>query len=160
MHEINAAAELITNASDPDANIIFGATVDNDLEDEVIITVVATGFDASYFSNRHEEKKELQNEYIKDEDDEVANKLAEGKPEEIISEIDMNLEKEKEDQHNDFHNDNMPNIWSMDNEDSSQTDNNEYDSNRLPEEELEKPSFLRRLRNRKKNNDDNNILTD
>ncbi len=160
MHEINAAAELITNASDPDANIIFGATVDNDLEDEVIITVVATGFDASYFSNRHEEKKELQNEYIKDEDDEVANKLAEGKPEEIISGIDMNLEKEKEDQHNDFHNDNMPNIWSMDNESAAQTDNTEYDTNRLPEEELEKPSFLRRLRNRKKNNDDDNILTD
>ena len=50
MHEINAAAETITNAADPDANIIFGATISPDLEGEVIITVVATGFDASYYA--------------------------------------------------------------------------------------------------------------
>ena len=52
MHEINAAAETITGAVDPDANIIFGATIDPELENEVIITVVATGFEASYFANR------------------------------------------------------------------------------------------------------------
>src|SRR6185369_9175664 len=50
MHEINTAAETITTAADPDANIIFGATINPELEGEVIITVVATGFDASYFS--------------------------------------------------------------------------------------------------------------
>jgi len=53
MHEINAAAEAITTAADPDANIIFGATIDDKLSDEVIITVVAAGFDATYFSNRN-----------------------------------------------------------------------------------------------------------
>src|SRR5438128_8401670 len=52
MHEINAAAETITNAADPDANIIFGATINPDLEGEVIITVVATGFDATYFASQ------------------------------------------------------------------------------------------------------------
>src|ERR1035441_4190221 len=52
MHEINSAAETITSAADPDANIIFGATINPDLEGELIITVVATGFDASYFGNR------------------------------------------------------------------------------------------------------------
>src|SRR5882757_8586437 len=52
MHEINTAAEIITAAADPDANIIFGATINPDLEGEVIITVVATGFDASYFAGR------------------------------------------------------------------------------------------------------------
>ena len=52
MHEINSAAETITAAADPDANIIFGATINPDLEGEVIITVVATGFDASYFAQR------------------------------------------------------------------------------------------------------------
>ncbi len=52
MHEINQAAQAITAASDPSANIIFGATINPDLESEVIITVIATGFDASYFSNR------------------------------------------------------------------------------------------------------------
>src|ERR1700712_3890762 len=52
MHEINSAAEAITTAADPDANIIFGATIDPSLEGEIIITVVATGFDASYYSER------------------------------------------------------------------------------------------------------------
>ena len=52
MHEINTAAEAITAAADPDANIIFGATISPDLDGEIIVTVVATGFDASYFSNR------------------------------------------------------------------------------------------------------------
>lgn len=45
MHEVNEAAETITSAVDPDANIIFGATVDDTLDEELRITVVATGFD-------------------------------------------------------------------------------------------------------------------
>ncbi len=49
MHEINEAAESITAAVDPDANIIFGATLNPAMEDEIAITVIATGFDASYF---------------------------------------------------------------------------------------------------------------
>lgn len=48
MHEINAAAETITAAADPSANIIFGATINESIEGEVIVTVVATGFDDSY----------------------------------------------------------------------------------------------------------------
>jgi cell division protein FtsZ len=50
MHEINAAAETITAAADPSANIIFGATINDDVQGEIIVTVVATGFDASYFA--------------------------------------------------------------------------------------------------------------
>ncbi len=45
MHEINSVAETITAASDQEANIIFGATINPDLEGEIIVTVVATGFD-------------------------------------------------------------------------------------------------------------------
>src|SRR5579862_9244164 len=52
MHEINTAAEAITSAADPEANIIFGATINPDIEGEIIITVVATGFDAAYFAKR------------------------------------------------------------------------------------------------------------
>ncbi|MDO5708138.1 MAG: cell division protein FtsZ [Andreesenia angusta] len=44
--EVNEAAELIREAADPDANIIFGARIDEDLEDEIVITVIATGFDS------------------------------------------------------------------------------------------------------------------
>ena len=45
MHELNEAAELIQNAADPDANIIFGSVIDNRLQDEVKLTLIATGFD-------------------------------------------------------------------------------------------------------------------
>jgi cell division protein FtsZ len=44
LHEINSAAEVIYEAVDPNANIIFGALVDDNMENEISITVVATGF--------------------------------------------------------------------------------------------------------------------
>lgn len=49
MSEIQEAAEVITGAVAPDANIIFGATIRPELEDEIVITVVATGFDSDYY---------------------------------------------------------------------------------------------------------------
>ena len=50
MSEVQEAAEVITGAVSPDANIIFGASIRPDLEDEVIVTVVATGFDSEYYN--------------------------------------------------------------------------------------------------------------
>ncbi|OGG11265.1 cell division protein FtsZ [Candidatus Gottesmanbacteria bacterium RBG_13_45_10] len=45
MAEVDDAAKQIASAVDPDANIIFGATIDENLVDQVKITVIATGFD-------------------------------------------------------------------------------------------------------------------
>ena len=45
MFEVDEAAKIISAAADPDANIIFGAVVKEDLVDQVRITVIATGFD-------------------------------------------------------------------------------------------------------------------
>jgi len=45
MSEVDDAAKLIAAAVDPDANIIFGATIDDQMVDQIKITVVATGFD-------------------------------------------------------------------------------------------------------------------
>jgi len=45
LQEVNLAAELIQSSADPDATIIFGAVIDDNLKDEIIITVIATGFD-------------------------------------------------------------------------------------------------------------------
>ncbi len=42
--EINEAAELVQKSVDPEANIIFGAVIDENLGDEIVITVIATGF--------------------------------------------------------------------------------------------------------------------
>jgi cell division protein FtsZ len=45
MFEVDEAARIISNAADPDANIIFGAVVKDEMADKVRITVIATGFD-------------------------------------------------------------------------------------------------------------------
>ena len=47
LFEINEAAEIISEAADPDANIIFGSVIDESLGDKVQITVVATGFNSN-----------------------------------------------------------------------------------------------------------------
>lgn len=44
--EINEAAQIVQEEADPDANIIFGAVIDESLNDEIRITVIATGFDS------------------------------------------------------------------------------------------------------------------
>ena len=45
LHEVNTAAELIQRSVDSEANIIFGSVVDENMGDEISITVIATGFD-------------------------------------------------------------------------------------------------------------------
>lgn len=44
LFEVNEAAEIVIQAADPEANIIFGAVIDESLRDEVRVTVIATGF--------------------------------------------------------------------------------------------------------------------
>lgn len=164
MHEINAAAETITAAADPDANIIFGATINPDLEGEIIITVVATGFDASYFAERS-----LKNENA------ASTSFGTPKAEDtFMKDIDTDLDaKEPEES---FHKDKpMPNIWAMDQETAEDENSKDKESSKSStdkeaakktesdsttktdskpvvttmsiddEAELEKPSFLRRL---------------
>ncbi|GFN24069.1 MAG: cell division protein FtsZ [Thermoanaerobacteraceae bacterium] len=45
LFEVNEAAEIIAASADPDANIIFGAVIDENLKDEIRVTVIATGFE-------------------------------------------------------------------------------------------------------------------
>jgi cell division protein FtsZ len=47
LFEVNTAAELVQKSADPEANIIFGAVIDDNLKDELMITVIATGFESS-----------------------------------------------------------------------------------------------------------------
>jgi cell division protein FtsZ len=54
MYEIDEAAKAITEAADPDANIIFGAIIDEAMQGEVKITVIATGFEGD--ANRRERR--------------------------------------------------------------------------------------------------------
>jgi cell division protein FtsZ len=133
MHEINTVAETITTAADPEANIIFGATINPDLEGEVIVTVVATGFNDSYFASRNAKAAEL----VRHASEDRRSFKAEQVDEETMANISMEL-KDSSDQteEHDFHKDDeTPNIWSLG--DDSESDDQE--------EELERPSFLRRF---------------
>lgn len=57
MFEVNEAAEIVVEAADPEANIIFGAVIDDSMQDEVRVTVIATGFD-----HRRTERKQIMEE--------------------------------------------------------------------------------------------------
>jgi cell division protein FtsZ len=157
MHEINTAAETITAAADPDANIIFGATIVPELEGEVIITVVATGFDASYFSNRNAPSAAsiaAPEPVISTPSAAAATTVTASDKE--MEDIDMDL-KEHAESASDFHsNEPMPNIWSIDEKEADKDD--EKISHAIvsahDEDELERPSFLRRLTKRSVKKDD------
>jgi len=72
MYEIDEAARIITEAADPDANIIFGAVIDEAMQGEVKITVIATGFDENYAQRRRGGKgpiaREVSNNDIEEKD--------------------------------------------------------------------------------------------
>ncbi|MBQ7668105.1 MAG: cell division protein FtsZ [Clostridia bacterium] len=57
--EVNAAAELIQKSADPEANIIFGAVINEELHDEILITVIATGFDKTLNNVATIQKKDI-----------------------------------------------------------------------------------------------------
>jgi cell division protein FtsZ len=153
MHEINDAAEAITAAADRDANIIFGATINPDLDGEVIVTVIATGFDASYFGSRETVRTTLpsdQNDTTSDESssedtEPVTNPFAATeRPTTPLTDdtdlsgmdVDMSIDDTADD--HDFKDDKpAANIWTMDDESKD-------------EDSLDKPSFLRRLAGKRK----------
>ena len=60
LFEINEASDLIREAVDDNANIIFGAGVDEALKDQVKVTVIATGFDLEKMEKDREEKQRLE----------------------------------------------------------------------------------------------------
>jgi cell division protein FtsZ len=63
LHEINDAAKLITESADPEANIIFGANIEESLGDSIKVTVIATGFSDKGMKPivSKEDKKEILN---------------------------------------------------------------------------------------------------
>ncbi len=61
--DINEAAQLIIQAADNEANIIFGAGIDETLDDEVRITVIATGFEKTPFPPREPTRKPYEREH-------------------------------------------------------------------------------------------------
>jgi cell division protein FtsZ len=54
LFEVNEAAEVVTSAADQNANVIFGAVIDDALGDDIRVTVIATGFGAQRRRRRRE----------------------------------------------------------------------------------------------------------
>ncbi len=151
MHEVNEAAEVITAAVSPDANIIFGATIKPELADRVDITVIATGFDAAYFAKRN-------GSAAPEEDEETDSPLStnlgevEGEVETINMDEDTSTTVSStetldtptdEEKSTPFHkSEDVPssNIWASD------------DDEKTDDEERDVPAFLRRFRRKKDTN--------
>jgi cell division protein FtsZ len=68
IHEANEAAKVIQEVSDPDANIILGAVIDDDYDNEVKVTVIATGFDRDAVQKKVKETKEVEKDLETDFD--------------------------------------------------------------------------------------------
>ena len=81
LEEIDAAASTVEAAADPDANIIFGAIIDENMNDEMKITIIATGFEGEGPNLMDTEARE---------EDKPAEK--EEKPAEIIDPLDIGLD--------------------------------------------------------------------
>lgn len=129
MSEIQEAAEIITSAVSPDANIIFGATLKAELEDELIITVIATGFDSAYFHQdavKNEVKTDLSSMDVTDE---------------TVGNIDLSLDRDNTESAAIFSEEESPDIWNQPVEEDERSDI---------------PAFLRRRKkNKKSKNEDN-----
>ncbi|HLR21021.1 MAG TPA: cell division protein FtsZ [Tissierellaceae bacterium] len=67
--EVNEAADLIRQSVDEDANIIFGAGIDDNMDDQINITVIATGFNEESSSETPKKTRRTKEE-VKEEDDE------------------------------------------------------------------------------------------
>ncbi len=183
MHEINIAAETITSAADNDANIIFGATINPELEGEMIVTVVATGFDESYYGKRTAAPAAVAPAAAADDDDEEDTKdepvtvdnekevvppsvFSSSEPEPDMKDLDMDLDEDKKDDKKgaeNFRDDHdVTHIWHNSDIDSEKQDSSSDEvkpeekeqTQEEAEEELEKPSFLRRLTSRRSHKGD------
>jgi cell division protein FtsZ len=58
LFEVNEAAEVVTGAADRNAEVIFGAVIDESISEDVRVTVIATGFDARFRRDRRERAEE------------------------------------------------------------------------------------------------------
>jgi cell division protein FtsZ len=144
MHEINQAAETITAAADPDANIIFGATISPEVENEIIITVVATGFDDAYFANRNAAHK------LGTTSSSTAASSSTSDDDTTVQDLDMDLRDNQQDEDSMTEQEKpIPNIWTLDGRDD-EAHGTPVVGSAQEDDELEKPSFLRRLGRRGK----------
>lgn len=128
MSEIQEAAEIITSAVSPDANIIFGATLKPDLEDELIITVIATGFDSAYL---HEQADAILGTTSSSQSTQTTDEVSD----DVVAAMDLELDQVQAAE--EFASEPQEDIWNQPTED----------------DESDTPAFLRRRKRNKDKND-------
>jgi cell division protein FtsZ len=94
LHEVNQAAEAITRVAHPDANIIFGAVVDDALGEEVRVTVIAAGFDKTASSSTSSFERRLSR--ILDEPGSMEGESEEGEAKESAGKVSSILADEED----------------------------------------------------------------
>lgn len=130
MSEVQEVAEVITSSVSPDANIIFGTTLKPELEDEIIVTVVATGFDSVYRNNQPEvELPQSKPQMPAAADVGSVPEL----DEDMMQSIDLELKKDEEEQDR------------ADFQENQASEDNVWD---LSDDELDTPAFLRRRKDK------------
>ena len=127
MAEIQEAAEIITSAVSPDANIIFGATLKPELEDELIITVIATGFDSEFFQQQAEALGQPASLTP------TAPAVSMEEPNVPVDDVDMNLDPSRDDAAAQFASESTTDIWNQP----------------MDDDDDDTPAFLRRRKKHK-----------
>ncbi|MBN8234357.1 cell division protein FtsZ [Halobacillus kuroshimensis] len=57
LYEVQEAADIVTSAADQEVNVIFGSVINENLKDEIVVTVIATGFDESQLAQGQQKKR-------------------------------------------------------------------------------------------------------
>ncbi|NMB38136.1 MAG: cell division protein FtsZ, partial [Firmicutes bacterium] len=68
LFEVNEVAEIVAETADSDANIIFGAVIDEELQDQIFVTVIATGFEQTDKTAKLKSETELNINPFRSED--------------------------------------------------------------------------------------------
>jgi len=129
MKDVSEAADVISKTADPDANIIFGTTIDESMTDEIKLTVIATGFDSAFGDNAVYSRSTIRPQYIQQTPQSVNDSNSIGdtqvEPLEVVKTQSMTkLEPSEEKQ-----------------------DENSYREKLLEEDEFDVPAFLRQKKN-------------
>jgi len=129
MYEVNEAAKIITQSGDPEAKVIFGAIIDENLRDTVKITVVATGFNNSIRKNFNSTSSSFESESKKD----AAQPINEN-----------NKESESKNSEEKFSGGKRNSIFIEEKSNDKEEDISSVDEENLGEDELDIPAFIRK----------------
>ncbi|MBP1971658.1 cell division protein FtsZ [Virgibacillus natechei] len=94
LYEVQEAADLVTSAADNEVNVIFGSVINENLKDEIIVTVIATGFDENA---KQEEKQPKQQRSVINHNQQAATSAPEEKPRETYQQQQPQQSKPEED---------------------------------------------------------------